>query len=157
MGDADLQVQLLLDGGKLNMARRPAADRADDDTALLALVDQVLKSADRRILFDANLPADNAPAVDRCEITGLEFRTADEFIDGGAGSGFGHHLVAVRLCGRELGPRHASAGAEDIIQCRLYPGFLEIRLDDPPRGVERTARRLIDDPIHIVRREFLLR
>src|SRR3954454_22156355 len=131
MGDADLQVQLLLDGGKLNMARRPAADRADDDTALLALVDQVLKSADRRILFDANLPADNAPAVDRGEITGLEFRAADEFVDGGAGSGFRHHLVAVRLGGSELGPRHAAACAKDIIQRRLDAGLFQIRLDDP--------------------------
>src|SRR5438270_10531487 len=81
MRHAERDIQFLLQRRELDVARAAAADRADDDAALFALVDQVLEGADRRVLLHANLPADDAPSVDRDELAGLIARAADHLID----------------------------------------------------------------------------
>ena len=157
MHHAERQVQFLLQCGELDMARPRAPDGADHHAALFAFVDELLEGPDRRILLHAELPADHAPAVDRGEVDRLVAGAPDHLVDGGARRGLRHHHVAVWPGGEELGARHASACAEHIFERGLDPLLLEIGLDDARGGVDRSARRLIDDPVDVADRELLLR
>src|SRR5262249_5247429 len=147
----------LLQRGELDVARPRAADSADHDAALFAFVDELLEGLDWRILLHAELPAHHAPAVDRREVDRLVARSADDLVDGAAGRGFGHHHVAVGPGGVELGARHAPARPQHIFEAGLDPALLEIGLDDARRGVDRSAGRLVDDPVDLARGEDLLR
>src|SRR5262245_30551652 len=154
---AERQVQFLLQRGELDVARARPPDGADHDAAFFAFVDELLEGLDRRILLHAELPAHHAPAVDRREVDRLVARSADDLVDGAAGRGFGHHHVAVGPRGVELGARHAPARPQHVFEAGLDPVLLEIGLDDARRGVDRSAGRLVDDPVDLARGEHLLR
>ena len=123
---SERQVQLLLQGGELDVARSRAPDGADHHAALFAFVDELLEGPDRRILLHAELPAHHAPAVDRRELARLVAGAPDHLVDRAAGRGFGHHHVAVRPRGEQLGARDAPARSQHIVEAGLHPLLLEI-------------------------------
>ena len=139
------------DRGKLNMARPRAPDGADTTRRFLHSSTKSWKVLDRRILLHAELPADHAPAVDRREVERLVARAPDHLVDGGARRGLRHHHVAVWPGGEELAARDPSACAQHIFELGLDPLLLEIGLDHARGGVDRSARRLIDDPVDVAR------
>ncbi len=150
-------LEFLLQGGKLDMARSAAPDRAHHHPPLFALVDELLEGPDRRILLHAELPAQHAPAVDRNELARLVAGASDHLVDRAAGRRLRHHHVAVRPGGVELGARNPPARPQDIFEAGLHPLLLEIGLDHARGGVDRSAGRLIDDPVDVAGRKLLLR
>jgi hypothetical protein len=157
MDHPERQVQLLLERGKLDMARSRTPDGGDHHATLFALIDELLEGLDRRILLDAKLPAHHAPSVDRDELARLVGRPPDHLVDRGAGCGFRHHHVAVRPGSEELVARDASTRTQDIVEARLHSMLLEIELDDARGRVDRAAGRLIDDPADVTGGKRLLR
>src|SRR3954454_6724818 len=93
MHHAERQVQFLLQRSQLDMTRPRAADGADDDAALLALVGELLEGLDRGILLYAELPAHHAPAEDGDELAGLVTRAPDHLVDRPSRRRLRHHLV----------------------------------------------------------------
>src|SRR5262249_54226029 len=151
------QIQFLLQRCELDVARSRTPDGAHHHAPLVALLDELLKGLDRRILLDAELPAHHAPSEDRDELARLVARAPDYLVDRGAGRGLRHHHVTIRPGGVELGARDAAARSQDILEAGLDPMLLEVGLHDARRRVDRSTGRLIDDPADVAGGELILR
>src|ERR1051325_7689866 len=66
--ESEIEIEVLLNRGDLNMARRPPPEGPAPAPAFFAFVYKVLKGSHRQIFLHADLPADDAPAVDRREV-----------------------------------------------------------------------------------------
>src|SRR5215831_9381878 len=157
MHHSERQVQFLLQRRELDVARSRTPDGADYHATLVALVDELLEGLNRRILLHAELPAHHAPSEDRDELARLVARPPDDLVDRPAGRGLRHHHVAIRPRGVELGAGDAPARSQDVVEAGLDPLLLEVGLDDPRGRVDRSTRRLVDDPADVAGGELLLR
>ena len=157
MNHAERQVQFLLQGGELDMARSRTSDGAHDHATLFALIDELLEGLNRRVFLYAKLPAHDAPSVDRDEVTRLVSRPPDHLVDGAAWRRLRHHQVAIWTRCMQLRARNAAARPQHIVKAGLDPILFEIRLDDTRGRVDRAAGRLIDDPVDLAGGKPLLR
>src|SRR5262249_975824 len=137
--------------------RSRTPDGADHHATFCAFIHELLEGLDRRILFQAKLPAHHAPSIDRDEGARLVAGPPDHLADPGAGRGLRHHHVTVRPGGMQFAARHASARPQDIVEARLHSLLLEIGLDDARGRVDRATGRLIDDPADVTGGKRLLR